>query len=83
MTTATKRRPRNPFSRFLYASVPDTRLAVAEAPADQDVARQLLAAGMVGYRNRNGAIRDLGMPRRASDAGKVFAVGADREAGEP
>jgi hypothetical protein len=43
----------------------------------------LLEAGWVAYRNRAGSIRDVGVARRPGDAGRVFAVDADRlEGGE-
>src|SRR5215213_619282 len=62
------------WTSFRSASVWQTNLNVAEAEADQAQARQLIAAGFVAYENRAGFVRDVAMPRKPRNAGRVFAV---------
>ena len=77
--TATRRKAA--FWLWHKAASRKKRLQVATTDHAQEQARQLVRAGLCAYENRQGKIRDLGVPRRLEDAGRIFRNG-DREGEE-
>ena len=65
-------RPLGAYIEWQRATLHDTRLEVTEDDGAQAQARALIGAGMAGYENRAGLIRNVGWPRKARDAGRVF-----------
>ena len=70
-----RRRDSDPYGQFRAAVVPSKHVAVPETAEQQANAERLIARGVCAYRNRRGFIRDVGVPRKPEDRGRVFAVG--------
>lgn len=62
-----------PYNKFIRATRASKRLQVDTTEKAQAQARKLIAAGMAAYENKDGLIRDVGMPKASHNAGKVFS----------
>lgn len=61
-----------PYDKFVSATVAGKRVQVPETPEHQAKAEALIKRGVAAYRNRAGLIRDIGVPKKPRDRGRVF-----------
>lgn len=65
---------RRAYLKFEAATDPGKRAQVPEVADAQRKAEALVARGCCAYRNRRGFIRDIGVPKRIDDRGKVWSA---------
>lgn len=68
------------YNKFAAATQPGQRIQVPEDnPEAQAKAGQLIERGVVGYRNRKGHLRDVGVPKREEHRGRVWLWASGHE----
>ena len=72
MTESRRRAVRRAYAKFEAATNPRQRIQVPETDDAQRKAGLLVARGCCAYRNRRGFIRDIGVPKKVEDRGKVW-----------